>query len=1014
MLDDFFFPFSNVPDEDLLNTLGHSDVMRHQVNENFDPFSVQDDNYNNDLDVNQFYIRSRHITFPKSEYIFLNEFPSFGKDSNFCLLTLNIRSVSTNFQYFKDTMLSNSIIYDVLGLTETRLDSDISSLYNLPSHTMFSNNRNRYGGGVTVYLSNKYTGNMVDSFNYMEAFVECVGVEAKFNGKIFLFLCIYRPPQGNVDAFLNTLNEILVIAKDKNYNELFIFGDLNLNLLLQNNANIKDLNNLMYSYSLFPLTTLPTRVTDTSATIIDQIWSTYLEHNTGNYIVKTDITDHFPVISLFKCNNFQSSPVLKTIRSFTQEALDAFYNLLLHIDWSQVINCSCPNNSYNMFYSIFKKKYDECFPVKTIKVSSKSIRSPHITPALKKSITEKHRLEKLAYKWPLSFKERYKTYRNRLTSILKAAKKRYYQDQLVANQGNPRSHWKSINNILGKTTDDKNSKIDLKPLCNNIPEKFNEHFMNVGQLIENAGTDYLDYLQLSPNFSLYLTPATDTEVENCIKAFKTNSSGYDDISPIVLKKTANIISNPLTYIVNLTLKTGIFPDALKKAKVIPLLKSGSKSDIKNYRPISILPAFSKIFEKIINHRLVTFLENNNLLTDSQHGFRPRRSTETALLQFTSNVYHYLEKKRHLIGVFLDFSKAFDTLSHTILLDKLCQYGIRGVTLKLFQSYLTNRSQSVYCNSTHSSFSTIKKGVPQGSILGPTLFLIYINDIVNVSAKFKYIIYADDTTLLIDDSDINNLHGNLILELEKISSWTRINNLSLNTNKTNFIFFQNRSVRHNFPPVTITGNTVDRVKFTKFLGVYLDENINWNQHISFTVNKLARMCGILYRIRNNLTPEAITSIYYTLCYPHLTYCVAIWACTWQTFIKKVTIAQNKIFRCMFFMSKFESTRNITGTQNFLTFINIHKYFLCYSIFKYFTQYRGDHPFKLVNTPYNTRGNDVNLICPQFRTTLFKLSILCTGPQIWNTLPLNVKTLLQNASPPTFKKSVKTHLYNCQNL
>ena len=481
-----------------------------------------------------------------------------------------------------------------------------------------------------------------------------------------------------------------------------------------------------------------------------------------------------------------------------------------------------------------------------------------------------------------------------------------------------------------------------------------------------------------------------------------------------MKRTAKIIVTPITHIVNLTLKTGIFPEALKKAKVIPILKSGNRSEIKNYRPISILPAFSKIFEKVINYRLISFFENNNLLIDNQHGFRSGRSTETAILQFATNVFQSLEEKQYLIGVFLDLSKAFDTLRHRILLKKLSHYGVRGIPLKLFESYLTNRSQSVYCNFTHSSFRSIVNGVPQGSILGPTLFLIYINDIVNVSSKFKYIIYADDTTLLMDDLNINNLHFNLIQELEKINNWTKINNLSLNTTKTNYIFFQNRSVHHNFPPVTIEGNTVDRVQFTKFLGVFLDENMNWNKHIAFVVNKLSRMCGILYRVRNNLTFESLISIYYTLCYPHLTYCVAIWACTWQSFIKKVTIAQNKIFRCMFYMNRYQSTRNIFNTVNFLTFANIHKYFLYLSIFKYLTQYSGAQPFRLVHTPYNTRGNDVNLICPQFRTTLFKHSILCAGPLIWNDLPTNIKTLFHNVNVTTFKKYVKTYLYHTQNL
>ena len=272
-------------------------------------------------------------------------------------------------------------------------------------------------------------------------------------------------------------------------------------------------------------------------------------------------------------------------------------------------------------------------------------RSPHITPALKKSITEKHRLEKLAYKWPLTFREQYRTYRNTLTSLLKEAKRMYHQNQLVANQGNRKSHWNSINNILGKSAADKNSKIELRPFCSNIPNTFNEHFLKAGgQATEYAGNDFKNYLHNSSNFSMYLYPTTNSEIVKCIKSLKTFSCGHDDIPPAVLKNAADEIAVPLTHIVNLTLKTGIFPDALKQAKVIPLLKSGNRSDIKNYRPISILPAFSKIFEKVITSRLVSFFEHNNLLTDNQHGFRAGRSTETAILQFTSNVYQSLEKK----------------------------------------------------------------------------------------------------------------------------------------------------------------------------------------------------------------------------------------------------------------------------------------------------------------------------------------------------------------------------------
>ena len=265
----------------------------------------------------------------------------------------------------------------------------------------------------------------------------------------------------------------------------------------------------------------------------------------------------------------------------------------------------------------------------------------------------------------------------------------------------------------------------------------------------------------------------------------------------------------------------------------------------------------------------------------------------------------------------------------------------------------------------------------------------------------------------DNNSINDLHINLVTELEKINYWTKINNLKLNITKTNYMFFQNRSLQHNIFPVTIEEHTLVRVKFTKFLGVYVDENVNWNEHISFVTNKLAKMCGILYRIRNNLTPESLTSIYYTLCYPHLIYCVSVWACTWQSFIKKITIAQNTIFRCIFYLNKFESTRNIMYTQNFLTFTNIHKYFVMLSIYKYLTQYCGGQPFSLVRTSYNIRGNNVNLIIPQYRTTLFKHSVLYFGPQMWNSFPLQIKNLLYSGNLSIFKKSVKTYLYTSQN-
>ena len=335
--------------------------------------------------------------------------------------------------------------------------------------------------------------------------------------------------------------------------------------------------------------------------------------------------------------------------------------------------------------------------------------------------------------------------------------------------------------------------------------------------------------------------------------------------------------------INISVQTGVVPHQLKIAKVRPIFKAGNKEEFLNYRPVSVLPIVSKIYEKIVYKRLIDYLEWNSVLTEHQYGFRKNRSTTMALHVLIDKLHKAIENKYLTIGIFLDLSKAFDTVNHKILLQKLEYYGIRGNALLWFTNYLSNRQQYVFHDKINSKMKYIECGVPQGSILGPLLFLIYINDLINVSKSLYTVLFADDTNMFYSDKNPDKIMETINNELAKIDIWFKVNKLSLNTSKTHYILFGNiKKAKQNAYRdlnININGTCIQSTDKTKFLGVYIDQGLTWEAHINYTCNKISKITGVLLRARNKLYTDAMITLYNTLALPYFSYGITLWGMTY---------------------------------------------------------------------------------------------------------------------------------------
>ena len=705
-----------------------------------------------------------------------------------------------------------------------------------------------------------------------------------------MLLAIYRPPaKKDLSNFLDSLDKIL--QEIGHYSNIIISGDLNINICEDHHDSNKcNYLSLLAFHGLLPAHTLKTRLDS----CLDHLFlKTHLKAIT--FVAHSSLTDHDTVL-LFLANKKERP----TINSFvTNIDYDKINSDLSTLDFTPLYELKNPNDAASLLISLLRQVIEN--NTRKVKMSRrKKIIKPWITPGLLRCIVHRDKLHKNVKLNPNNdiLRKSYTRYRNHCNELLKNVKSEYEKNLIKSAGSNGKKIWEAINNITNRNKIKQNSSQLLT--ASNSPieavENINSFFVNVGtclaeKILNKPREPSAKSIECPCPYSMGLLPTDEVEIESLIINLRQNCAmGWDGISSEFLKKYKDVLVSPLTFVCNLALEMGIFPTAFKTAIIHPIYKSGDRNIVTNYRPIAILSSMSKVLEKVMNNRLVKYLETNNLLSPCQYGFRAGKSTSDAVDSLTNHIATELDKKHKVIGIFLDLAKAFDTVSVPTLVKKLEGMGIRGLQLNLYENYLCGRKQSVKLDRYTSCEKMTTYGVPQGSVLGPTLFLIYINDLCAIALpKTKIITYADDTAILVSGSSWSETFYNAQNALNIITKWLHDNLLTLNVDKTKYIAFSIKDLNseilasyslfgHSCPypyNSTCCCTAIERTKTLKYLGIILDNTLNFKTHINALSNRLRKIIYVFRSLRHVADRDLIKKVYFALCQSLLNYCIVSW-------------------------------------------------------------------------------------------------------------------------------------------
>ena len=942
------------------------------------------------------------------------------------LIHLNINSLLSKIDELQE--IAKKTRATVIGITESKLDGSVlDGEINIDGYELVRSDWNRHGGGVGCYIHNDISFSVRGNFSseIENIFLDILLPKTK---PIFLGI-LYRPPDQS--KFFDNLSTSISQTCSFNEQEVYILGDLNINLINSQKHTpngIKRYKEFCSLHGIEQLLTLPTRITNNSLSLLDHILTNSADRISQFGIVNVGLSDH----QLIYCTRKITRTRLNThkyvkMRSLKYCSEDLYVKKLKEIDFPDYLNFKDINEAYSDFTGKVASVIDEIAPIKEVRVKSNS--QDWFDAEINEEI---ERWDKLLTKFKKSKShsdnENYKKSRNKVQRMIKDKKKNFVIGKLNDNIGKPKELWKSLKSLGLPSKANSSATICLEkdgilwfdPKTN--AEIFKDFYSNLANNLvkklptppnkygKTAVNNYYKKLNLKGKNFCFAPVAPATILKLLKQLNPAKSAGIDNLTGKFLKEGAPVLASPITDLVNLSISLSLFPDDCKIAKLKPLYKKEAKTKPKNYWPISLLPLLSKIIERIIHNQTQELLDKNNILYKYQSGFRKHHSTDTCLSYLTDKVKIGFEEGLLTGMVLIDLQKAFDTIDHSILLEKMSCLGFAGKTIAWFTSYLTNRSFIVNVGKESSSPSKLSCRVPQGSILGPLLFLLYVNDMPQ-AVNSELLLYADDTCLIYMGKNIKKIEEQLNSDFTSLCEWFIDNKLSVHfgEEKTKSILFGTKRQLKDQRDLNLKYGDIEIKQHCRvtYLGCILDNILSGEHMAAKVLNTVNNRLKFLYRKQKFLSLSLRRLLCNALIQPHFDYaCVAWYPLLNKRQSKRIQIAQNKCIRyCLNLDNKAHIGTNEFLKINWLPTKKRVEQCICANVFKFFNQMSPQYTAEIFHpssSVHNTRRATQKLDLPFRKSCIGQKTLSYIGPKIWNNLPAQIKL---SKSVNTFKHDIK---------